>query len=82
MLNPLKHIIMRAIILNHAASCVDVYDLPDYLFGNNNEDGLDYDIERYLSSALGYDPFTPFLLTDEDRTPVFHNRNEEPSCFI
>ena len=75
---------MKAIILNYTCDCVEVAVIPEEVI-KDAEDAPSYSerIEKYLSKELGYylDSIN-YLLSNEDRVPVYDTEHEEPITLI
>lgn len=55
---------MKAVILNFDSSAVDIAPVADDLLVDG---AIDYDvIADYLEKELGYDPFTPFIVVEDE----------------
>lgn len=74
---------MRVIILHYTADCVDVIDLPNSLFVDANQHLTTQNIEDYLKDKYNYflDEIQ-YMVTNEDKFPVFYNGQEEPKVFL
>lgn len=55
---------MKAVILNHYTQTVEIAPVADDLLVDG---AIDYDaIANYLEKELGYDPFTPFMVVEDE----------------